>query len=303
MLLLRSHNHDCKENSTQLGGRFDSFCVADHNASYNFFGALFPDQQILNMFVAKLLGGHSHRSDSTDSKPRAKPSTRESVDAKLEKVIDTDVPSCCARDPVEQLDTFHRMASVLQHEMDTCGADAATPAESIDANMVSMAIDGGGGEENDEPDVEEDFVDNLPLDPEGDFEEAQDCLDEGLAASVPIRHGAKHEIGGNSRKEVHDDQTHEDHEKKKLVKMGLNTALAIGLHNFPEGTLPIAECGVIMFYFHFAWLKSNCSSIAAAGLATFVAALADPKVGAVLAIAIAIHNIPEGEYQNSDGDS
>lgn len=30
------------------------------------------------------------------------------------------------------------------------------------------------------------------------------------------------------------------------------------------------------------------------GLATFVAALQDPKVGAVLAVAIAIHNIPEG---------
>lgn len=46
--------------------------------------------------------------------------------------------------------------------------------------------------------------------------------------------------------------------------MGINTAIAIGLHNFPEG------------------------------LATFVAALADPKVGAILAIAIGIHNIPEG---------
>ncbi len=31
------------------------------------------------------------------------------------------------------------------------------------------------------------------------------------------------------------------------------------------------------------------------GLATFVAALQDPKVGAVLAVAIAIHNIPEGK--------
>ena len=30
------------------------------------------------------------------------------------------------------------------------------------------------------------------------------------------------------------------------------------------------------------------------GLATFVAALDDPKVGVVLAVAIAIHNIPEG---------
>lgn len=53
-------------------------------------------------------------------------------------------------------------------------------------------------------------------------------------------------------------------EHKRLHKMGLNTALAIGLHNFPEG------------------------------LATFAAALQDPKVGAILAVAIAIHNIPEG---------
>merc|ERR1711935_455539 len=56
----------------------------------------------------------------------------------------------------------------------------------------------------------------------------------------------------------------EAEEKKNLQKMGLNTALAIGLHNFPEG------------------------------LATFVATLQDPRVGAILGIAIAIHNIPEG---------
>jgi zinc transporter, ZIP family len=53
-------------------------------------------------------------------------------------------------------------------------------------------------------------------------------------------------------------------DKKKLKSMGLTTALAIGLHNFPEG------------------------------LATFVAALDSPHVGVSLAIAIAIHNIPEG---------
>ena len=58
--------------------------------------------------------------------------------------------------------------------------------------------------------------------------------------------------------------TEEELEKKRLSKMGLKTALAIALHNFPEG------------------------------LATFVAALKDPAVGAVLAIAIGIHNIPEG---------
>jgi len=51
---------------------------------------------------------------------------------------------------------------------------------------------------------------------------------------------------------------------KRLVKMGLSTAVAIGIHNFPEG------------------------------LATFVGALDDPSVGISLAVAIAIHNVPEG---------
>jgi len=51
---------------------------------------------------------------------------------------------------------------------------------------------------------------------------------------------------------------------RKLHRMGLFTALAIAIHNFPEG------------------------------LATFVSALKDTKLGIAIAIAIAIHNIPEG---------
>ena len=51
---------------------------------------------------------------------------------------------------------------------------------------------------------------------------------------------------------------------KKLMRMGLFSALAIGIHNFPEG------------------------------LATFIAALQDPTLGISIALAIAIHNIPEG---------
>jgi len=49
-----------------------------------------------------------------------------------------------------------------------------------------------------------------------------------------------------------------------LMRTGLLTALAIGIHNFPEG------------------------------LATFGTALGDLKLGIFIAIAIAIHNIPEG---------
>jgi ZIP family zinc transporter len=50
----------------------------------------------------------------------------------------------------------------------------------------------------------------------------------------------------------------------KLMRTGLFTALAIAIHNFPEG------------------------------LATFTSAIKDPSLGVAIAIAIAIHNIPEG---------
>jgi len=49
-----------------------------------------------------------------------------------------------------------------------------------------------------------------------------------------------------------------------LMRMGLMSAAAIALHNFPEG------------------------------IATFVAALDDPKLGVSIAAAVALHNIPEG---------
>ena len=50
----------------------------------------------------------------------------------------------------------------------------------------------------------------------------------------------------------------------RLVRMGMFTALAIGIHNFPEG------------------------------IATFFAGLSEPKLAIPVAVAIAIHNIPEG---------
>ena len=53
-------------------------------------------------------------------------------------------------------------------------------------------------------------------------------------------------------------------EYARLKKMGIFTALAIAIHNFPEG------------------------------IATFTSALQDPALGVAIAIAVAIHNIPEG---------
>jgi len=58
--------------------------------------------------------------------------------------------------------------------------------------------------------------------------------------------------------------TYNDSKEKRLMRMGLFSALAIGIHNFPEG------------------------------LATFIGALQDPTLGISIASAIAIHNIPEG---------
>ena len=70
-------------------------------------------------------------------------------------------------------------------------------------------------------------------------------------------HSTHHHSSGSHK--ITKKQLHE-----RLNHMGMLTALAIGLHNFPEG------------------------------LATFVATINDPTVGAALAVAIAIHNIPEG---------
>jgi ZIP family zinc transporter len=68
-----------------------------------------------------------------------------------------------------------------------------------------------------------------------------------------------HEIQSVEKLEAMDKE-----EKQKLMRMGLFSALAIAIHNFPEG------------------------------LATFISALSDPAMGLSIAVAVAIHNIPEG---------
>ena len=76
----------------------------------------------------------------------------------------------------------------------------------------------------------------------------------------------------NQSSHIHDDEgkqilidgvkEREDH--SKLMLTGVFTALAIAIHNFPEG------------------------------LATFISALQDPTIAIPIVVAIAIHNIPEG---------
>ena len=59
-------------------------------------------------------------------------------------------------------------------------------------------------------------------------------------------------------------QSSQSNKEKVLHKLGILSALAIAIHNFPEG------------------------------IATFIGALNDPQMGASITFAISIHNIPEG---------
>ncbi len=71
-----------------------------------------------------------------------------------------------------------------------------------------------------------------------------------------------HEI--HTAEEMSDEAAAQAAKNHKLHRMGVMTAVAIAIHNFPEG------------------------------LVTFMAALTDPALGIAIAVAIAIHNIPEG---------
>jgi ZIP family zinc transporter len=65
-------------------------------------------------------------------------------------------------------------------------------------------------------------------------------------------------------KQILIDGVKEREDRSKLMRTGVFTALAIAIHNFPEG------------------------------LATFISALQDPTIAIPIVVAIAIHNIPEG---------
>lgn len=73
-----------------------------------------------------------------------------------------------------------------------------------------------------------------------------------------------HEMRDASEMDEIEEISKEEREKAELMRVGLFSALAIAIHNFPEG------------------------------IATFISAIKDPALGVSIAIAIAIHNIPEG---------
>jgi zinc transporter, ZIP family len=87
---------------------------------------------------------------------------------------------------------------------------------------------------------------------------------ENTAGDTPDDKAQTDRLSGKRGSPQDKDNQAERHKKKRLLRMGYLSAIAITIHNFPEG------------------------------LATFIAALTDLSIGIPIAIAIAIHNIPEG---------
>jgi ZIP family zinc transporter len=201
------------------------------------------------LVVAKLLGQHHHHhtDDVTNPDHHHHKTTRESLDEKLNE-DDLPQPTCCGGpDPVARLEKFQKMASVLQHEAEGDVDDSDDDDDNERISTDDQSDDNNESKEKSSVNSTERDVDEKAVDDNAERVQ-QENVDE------------RTESGSDAAEQKM------EQEKHKLQKMGLNTALAIGLHNFPEG------------------------------LATFVAAVHDPAVGVVLAVAIALHNIPEGEF-------
>jgi len=146
---------------------------------------------------------------------------------------------------------------------DDNSAPKKTSRKCLDKELVEGVSDGPPACCNSDPVKQLSDIQNMASVIGHEIEDAAKQQAKGDAA-IDVENKSHEEEGDQMDAEAIADTPEDDEENQRLHKMGLNTAIAIGLHNFPEG------------------------------LATFVAALQDPKVGAVLAIAIAIHNIPEG---------
>mmetsp|Transcript_25037 Transcript_25037/g.53311 ORF Transcript_25037/g.53311 Transcript_25037/m.53311 type:complete len:385 (-) Transcript_25037:234-1388(-) len=200
-------------------------------ATLSFFGGVIV-MLIVDVLVRFLSGEHHHHHHEDIQNP-SKNENECSDEREKNDEKEAVAPHCvgCSDDPVGELNEWqHRAEQELEGKGDAHTKTSAT----IGSNDIATNYDADNSEANN----------------------SSDSLKDGQSQ--------KEENGNTVVVENAPKPKDAEHEQKKLVKMGLSTALAIALHNFPEG------------------------------LATFVAALDDPSVGAVLAIAIGIHNIPEG---------
>lgn len=208
--------------------------------------------QLVDFIVKFFSGDHHHHHHHLPSDPNAQAHQVEQDDSVV-------VPHCigCSDDPVGELEEWQHRAE--EEEMER------KREETVASNPSSREE----GAKDDDAD-DDTFDDNANVESgKAGVAASATASSNDAAATLQPRSGSGEELNASTsplastcESKVTVDMA--NRESKKLVRMGINTALAIGIHNFPEG------------------------------LATFVAALDDPGVGAVLAIAIGIHNIPEG---------
>ena len=146
--------------------------------------------------------------------------------------------ACCSPDPAGDLEQWHQRANA-EEERKILYDDPTTTL--VSKESADHSVFGCGSSHGSHEDLNKVFTLHNVIE-----DEEEQCIEN------------VEDVKAKEEKHL------EEMERKKLGHMGLTTAVAIALHNFPEG------------------------------LATFVAVLQDPEIGAVLAVAIAIHNIPEG---------
>jgi zinc transporter ZupT len=182
-------------------------------------------------------------------------------------------PHCmgCSENPGAELEEWQRRAREEEEEAHRFADDGATAEESASATDAAPATGKASAAETSEGKGSEAASEMEQRKPISIYcnKNKPTLVDEEnpekLAESVEVVNSSTKEAADDLSDVSENQQGNADrHENKKLIKMGINTAIAIGIHNFPEG------------------------------LATFVAALGDVRVGAVLAVAIGVHNVPEG---------
>ncbi|KAL7526505.1 hypothetical protein ACHAWF_001798 [Thalassiosira exigua] len=244
--------------------------------------------KIVDMCVRRLSGDHSPR--------------RRHVDHDIEIVWNEDdhrlemndaessaeivVPHCvgCTDDPMGELDEWHKRADRELEDQHRGPSPFEGLTRELSTKEASSSNLNDEDEESPEPPKDDVDLGKIEEHPQSTKKDGVDRKDSQLS-SQPSSQETNGEQSSESkgkgplivvvenvpRSPDEDDIFHAptrranpNEDKRRLIKMGPCIAIAITLHNFPEG------------------------------LATFVAALDDPSVGAVLAIAVGIHNIPEG---------
>ncbi|CAB9514649.1 Zinc transporter ZupT [Seminavis robusta] len=212
-------------------------------ATLCFFTGIFL-MTVMNFVVHQLLLGATHHSHNHHHHHHSKDhhSDDEESDGDDDGSEDNDrvgdmQPICCVKP--EQIDRFQEMGAALEeeehhHHHDNSHKDDSHKDKDTNDKNNNQLRSSQLSQTRDDDDDDDDL----------------DSSDQFNAEETTTEHSKKQELS--------------EEETARLNRMSLNTAIAIAMHNFPEG------------------------------LATFVAALADPRVGLVLAIAIAIHNVPEG---------